>query len=69
MILCLCVFEYQAQASIQKGDDATGRGGSKKKPRHRHVLMSQRQIESDLIRIRSNADWIDRGNEVRNLAQ
>ena len=37
--------------------------------RHRHVLMSQRQIESDLIRIRSNADWIDRGNEVRNLAQ
>ena len=37
--------------------------------RHRHVLMSQRQIESDLIPIRFNADWIDRGNEVRNFVQ
>ena len=37
--------------------------------RYRHVLMSQRQIDSDLIRIRFNADWIDRGNEVRNLLQ
>jgi hypothetical protein len=61
--------EYQANYRFERGAKMASRVKKKACVRNRHVLMSQRQIDSDLIRIRFNADWIDRGNEVRNLLQ